>query len=222
MLYLDDIQHCIPSFCRSSSRCATPSARSRACGSGQHAHLRPARRRSPCDGRQPVHRERREVPDSRTCSPTAPTSTTSATSSATARGRVRAELPRERPHVESRARAAAQRAAEGRLRRASSMAERGPREGHRSRRRNYSPEELEEILAVMRKLMRVRDVVLTRQPRNTSARAAQADEYRTEPPFKLQGSYRNMNRSPKRSLPVMNDAELHTSSPRATITTPRP
>ena len=24
--------------------------------------------------------------------------------------------------------------------------------------------------------------------------AAQADEYRTEPPFKLQGSYRNMNK----------------------------
>jgi hypothetical protein len=38
--------------------------------------------------------------------------------------------------------------------------------------------------------------------------AAQADAYRTEPPFKLQGSYRNMNRLAEKVSPVMNDAEL--------------
>jgi hypothetical protein len=40
--------------------------------------------------------------------------------------------------------------------------------------------------------------------------AAQADEYRTEPPFQLQGSYRNMNRIAERVSPVMNDQELKT------------
>ncbi|MGH2604685.1 MAG: hypothetical protein ACRDJ9_35500, partial [Dehalococcoidia bacterium] len=56
-------------------------------------------------------------------------------------------------------------------------------------------------------LMRVRDVVLTVN-REYIKSAAQADEYRTEPPFKLQGSYRNMNRMAERVLAVMNDAEL--------------
>src|SRR5690606_16930100 len=38
--------------------------------------------------------------------------------------------------------------------------------------------------------------------------AAQHDDYRTEPPFLLQGSYRNMNRIAGKVLPVMNDQEL--------------
>ena len=38
--------------------------------------------------------------------------------------------------------------------------------------------------------------------------AAQADQYRTEPPFKLQGSYRNMNKMAEKISSVMNDAEL--------------
>ena len=40
--------------------------------------------------------------------------------------------------------------------------------------------------------------------------AAQADEYRTEPPFKLQGSYRDMNKIAEKVMPVMNDRELAT------------
>ncbi|MHC4355864.1 MAG: hypothetical protein ACYS0H_24445 [Planctomycetota bacterium] len=40
--------------------------------------------------------------------------------------------------------------------------------------------------------------------------AGQAEEYRTEPPFLLQGSYRNMNRIAGRVLPIMNDQELWT------------
>jgi hypothetical protein len=63
------------------------------------------------------------------------------------------------------------------------------------------------MVAVMRKLLRVRDVVLTVNAEYIRS-AAQADEFRTEPPFKLQGSYRNMNRIAERVLPVMNDAEL--------------
>jgi MoxR-like ATPase len=37
MLYLDDIQHTNPEFCRSSSRCATRSGASRACGAARRA-----------------------------------------------------------------------------------------------------------------------------------------------------------------------------------------
>ncbi len=72
---------------------------------------------------------------------------------------------------------------------------------------NYSMEELDEMVAVMKKLMRVRDVVLAVN-REYIRSAGQADEYRTEPPFKLQGSYRNMNRIAEKVVPIMNDNEL--------------
>ncbi len=73
----------------------------------------------------------------------------------------------------------------------------------------YSPEELREMVSVMKKLLRVRDVVLTVN-REYIRSAAMADAYRTEPPFKLQGSYRNMNRIAEKVVPIMNDAELET------------
>jgi len=74
---------------------------------------------------------------------------------------------------------------------------------------NYSLEELNEMVAVMKKLMRVRDIVLAVN-REYIRSAAQADDYRTEPPFKLQGSYRNMNRIAEKVVPIMNDKELQT------------
>ena len=74
---------------------------------------------------------------------------------------------------------------------------------------NYSLEELNEFVAVMQKLMRVRDVVL-KVNRAYIESAAQHDDYRTEPPFLLQGSYRNMNRIAEKVLAVMNDEELET------------
>ena len=40
------------------------------------------------------------------------------------------------------------------------------------------------------------------------ASAAQDDRYRTEPQFKLQGSYRNMNKMAEKISGVMNEAEL--------------
>lgn len=72
---------------------------------------------------------------------------------------------------------------------------------------NWSSEEQQEFLGVMRKLLRVRDVVL-RANEEYIRSAGQADAYRTEPSFKLQGSYRNMNRLAEKIAPVMNDAEL--------------
>lgn len=73
----------------------------------------------------------------------------------------------------------------------------------------YSPEELREMVTVMKKLLRVRDVVLTVN-REYIRSAAMADAYRTEPAFKLQGSYRNMNRIAEKVVPIMNDQELET------------
>lgn len=72
---------------------------------------------------------------------------------------------------------------------------------------SYSMEELNEFVSTMIKLMRVRDVVL-RVNQEYITSAAQHDDYRTEPPFLLQGSYRNMNRIAEKVLPVMNDQEI--------------
>lgn len=74
---------------------------------------------------------------------------------------------------------------------------------------NYSTGEISEMVQVMRKLIRVRKVLLQVNALYIQS-AAQADEYRTEPAFKLQGSYRDMNKIAERIVPVMNDAELET------------
>ncbi|WP_024889704.1 DNA repair ATPase [Luteimonas huabeiensis] len=71
----------------------------------------------------------------------------------------------------------------------------------------YSGAEINEIVATLQRLMQVRDVVY-RVNQQYIASAAQADRYRTEPPFRLQGSYRNMNKLAEKISPVMNDAEL--------------
>ncbi|GIF06710.1 DNA repair ATPase [Actinoplanes siamensis] len=71
----------------------------------------------------------------------------------------------------------------------------------------YSAAELDQILAVLRKMSRVQRVVL-RVNQAYIASAAQADASRTEPPFQLQGSYRNMNKLAERIVPAMNDDEL--------------
>ncbi|MFH8349916.1 DNA repair ATPase [Streptomyces sp. NPDC018045] len=71
----------------------------------------------------------------------------------------------------------------------------------------YGTAELREIVSVLRGLLQVRDVALTVN-RAYIASAAQADATRTEPPFLLQGSYRNTGKMAARIVPVMNDTEL--------------
>jgi hypothetical protein len=71
----------------------------------------------------------------------------------------------------------------------------------------YSIDELNEYISVIKKLFKVRDVVLKVNMEYIHS-AAQADEYRNEPPFKLQGSYRNMNKIAEKVVSVMNDEEL--------------
>lgn len=71
----------------------------------------------------------------------------------------------------------------------------------------YSAAEVGEITGVLRKLFAVRDVVLKVNKQYIES-AAQADKYRTEPSFKLQGSYRNMNKMAEKVSAVMNEDEL--------------
>jgi MoxR-like ATPase len=71
----------------------------------------------------------------------------------------------------------------------------------------YSATELQQILAVLRRLLRVQQVVLACNQAYIAS-AARSDASRTEPPFQLQGSYRNMNKLAERIVPVMNEAEL--------------
>jgi len=72
---------------------------------------------------------------------------------------------------------------------------------------SYSTGQINEMVDVMRKLIFVRNVLLKVNALYIES-AAQADEYRTEPSFKLQGSYRDMNKIAERIVPVMNQKEL--------------
>lgn len=72
---------------------------------------------------------------------------------------------------------------------------------------NYSVDEMNEYISVIKKLLMVRDIVLKINMEYIKS-AAQADEYRKEPPFKLQGSYRNMNKIAEKIVPIMNEEEL--------------
>ena len=71
----------------------------------------------------------------------------------------------------------------------------------------YSGAEVNEITGVLKKLFVIQDVVL-KINQQYIASAAQDDRYRTEPGFKLQGSYRNMNKMAEKVSSVMNDDEL--------------
>ena len=89
---------------------------------------------------------------------------------------------------------------------------------------SYSSQEVEEILSVMKKMVAIRDVIL-RVNLEYIHSAAQSDDFRTEPAFKLQGSYRNMNRLTEKVVAIMNDEEIqalvvdHYKSESQTLTT---
>lgn len=72
---------------------------------------------------------------------------------------------------------------------------------------SYSSREVEETISVLKKLISIREVILAVNLEYIRS-AAQAEEFRTEPAFKLQGSYRNMNRLAERIVAIMNDAEV--------------
>ncbi|MCU7933426.1 MAG: DNA repair ATPase [Candidatus Thiodiazotropha sp. (ex Dulcina madagascariensis)] len=72
----------------------------------------------------------------------------------------------------------------------------------------YSGAEINEIVAVLQKLFTVQQTVMRINQQYIES-AAQADKYRTEPPFKLQGSYRNMNKLAEKISSIMNEDELN-------------
>ena len=88
----------------------------------------------------------------------------------------------------------------------------------------YSSVEIDEILAVLRHLFAARDTLLAVNAEYIRS-AAQADAYRTEPPFKLQGSYRNMNKIAEKIVAALTPAEReriiddHYQSESQTLTT---
>ena len=71
----------------------------------------------------------------------------------------------------------------------------------------YTPADLEQILSVLRKLLYVQQTSLKVNAAYIAS-ATMDDSDRTEPPFRLQGSYRNTNKLAERIVPVMNDDEL--------------
>ena len=73
---------------------------------------------------------------------------------------------------------------------------------------SYSGAEVNEIVSVLKKLMKVQEVVLKVNQQYILS-AAQDDKYRVEPSFKLQGSYRNMSKMAEKISGIMNDNELN-------------
>jgi hypothetical protein len=74
---------------------------------------------------------------------------------------------------------------------------------------NYQGQEVDDALAVLRSILKIRDIVI-RVNQQYITSAAMKDAYRTEPAFKLQGSYRNMNKMVGKIVPLMNIEEVRT------------
>ena len=86
------------------------------------------------------------------------------------------------------------------------MAQTGQRDGLELK-GNHTKQDIEVYVSVLDKVLKIRDVVLQVNAAYIAS-AAMEDAYRTEPPFKLQGSYRDMNKLVAKIEPVMNDAEV--------------
>ena len=71
----------------------------------------------------------------------------------------------------------------------------------------YSTVELDEICQLLRHLRRIQAIVLQVNQCYIQS-AATADDYRVEPPFKLQGSYRNMAKLAEKTVAIMEEAEV--------------
>ena len=74
---------------------------------------------------------------------------------------------------------------------------------------NLEPDAVTDILAVLEHMVALREVVLKVNQAYIRS-AGMEDAYRNEPPFKLQGSYRNMNRMAEKVVPIMTEEERTT------------
>ena len=89
---------------------------------------------------------------------------------------------------------------------------------------NYLKQEIDDFIAVLKHVIKIRNVVV-KVNQNYISSAAMQDDYRTEPPFKMQGSYRNMSKLVSKIVPMMNEKEInetilaHYESESQTLTT---
>lgn len=72
---------------------------------------------------------------------------------------------------------------------------------------NYMQQEIDNFVLVLKHLLKIRDLVV-KVNQNYILSAAMQDAYRTEPAFKMQGSYRNMSKLVTQVVPMMNDEEI--------------
>ncbi len=72
---------------------------------------------------------------------------------------------------------------------------------------NHTKQEIQDYTAILEKIIIIRDTILKVNQTYIQS-AAMEDDYRTEPSFKLQGSYRDMNKLVAKVVPIMNDSEL--------------
>ncbi|KAB1154649.1 AAA domain-containing protein [Tenacibaculum aiptasiae] len=72
---------------------------------------------------------------------------------------------------------------------------------------NHTKQEVQDYIAVLEKVITIRDTILKVNQTYIQS-AAMEDSYRTEPSFKLQGSYRDMNKLVAKIVPIMNQDEL--------------
>lgn len=74
---------------------------------------------------------------------------------------------------------------------------------------SHSKQDVQDYISLLEKVVVIRDTLL-KVNENYIKSAAMEDAYRTEPAFKLQGSYRDMNKLVEKLVPIMNDKELET------------
>lgn len=72
---------------------------------------------------------------------------------------------------------------------------------------NYTQQDIDDFIAVIKNSFAVRDVVMQVNQQYILSANIQ-DAYRVEPPFKLQGSYRDMNKLISQIVPLMNKKEI--------------
>lgn len=72
---------------------------------------------------------------------------------------------------------------------------------------NFSSNEISDFRAVLKNAIKVRNMIL-KVNKEYIASAAMSDDYRNEPPFKLQGSYRNMNKLITQIQPILKENEV--------------
>jgi len=72
---------------------------------------------------------------------------------------------------------------------------------------SHSKQDIQDYISLLEKVVVIRNTLLKVNETYIKS-AAMEDAYRTEPPFKLQGSYRDMNKLVEKLVPIMNDNEL--------------